>query len=230
VGNKVCTLEAGTAVPIRGGYVPQINDVLLIKVERPLYYPKALVFENRFGGLITLEYPDGETKYIGQVLKPILGVGRFLGTQYAEIGRVRANHTGVIDISTSPMGEIGGFQIIPANHGMSNEMGNARMLTQWMVISPLSALKPSLENVAPFFRYYINPNYKPLDLDAPLFEQLYNRFIVDVKLEGKNEWEPMPTYSLTSYMDKALPNWAMGALKKVTHFRILFPVYLKTIL
>jgi len=92
---------------------PTLGDSIQIVVERPRRYPSSLEFENRFGGFIRLRYPDGEEKVVGMVLKPVQGCGRFTGTQFSDVGRLRANHTGVIDISTTPIGTIGGFQIIP---------------------------------------------------------------------------------------------------------------------
>jgi len=89
-------------------------------------YPSEIEFENRFGGFVTLKYPNGESKVVAQVLKPVEGVGRFGGSLYGNTGRIRANHTGVICIITSPHGQVGGFQILPDNHGMSPEMFNAR--------------------------------------------------------------------------------------------------------
>jgi hypothetical protein len=226
VGNKVAVVTSnGDITNITTGFVPKIGDVFVIKVERPTRYPKEIVFENRFGGLISIKYLDGQEKYIGQVLRPIEGVGRFLGSEYADVGRIRANHAGVICISTSPLGYIGGFQIIPAGHGMSKEMITARTLTQWMVIGPTNALDPSYEGVAPFFKYFLQPIYNEDDIEKPDWKKrLLQRFLVEVKYKDSNDWKPMPVY----YMDlnKPLPKWANTAMEGVTHIRILFPIYL----
>ena len=223
VGNKVFLYREGIRNTLEASYVPKAGDIIEILVERPVWYPVEMRFENRFGGLITLKYPNGEEKYIGQVLKPIVGVGRFLGTTYADTGRIRANHAGVICVSTSRIGELAGFQIIPANHGMSSEMVNARVLTQWMVISPISALDPSIEGVAPFFSSYIQPRYREDDLDhVDWYDRILKRFLVQVRIKN-GDWQTMPHYSL--YLDKPLPGWANNALQDVTHIRILFPRY-----
>ena len=226
VGNKISTVDAkGTVYPVKTGYVPKIGDTFLMIVERPKRYPKEIVFENRFGGLITIKYIDGEKRFIGQVLRPIEGVGRFIGSEYADVGRIRANHAGVICISTSPLGYVGGFQIIPAGHGMSKEMITARTLTQWMVIGPVSALDPSFEGLAPFFKYFLQPIYSENDIDFPDWKKrLLGRFLVEVKYKDKDKWEPMPAY----YMKQgaALPKWANTAMEGISQIRILFPIYL----
>jgi hypothetical protein len=225
VGSKVSTSDAnGNLYPIKTGYIPKIGDMIVITVERPARYPKEIVFENRFGGLITIRYIDGEKRYIGQVLRPIEGVGRFLGSEYADVGRIRANHAGVICIATSPLGQIGGFQIIPAGHGMSKEMITARTLTQWMVIGPTNALDPSFEGMAPFFKYYLQPRYNENDIDYPDWEKrLLERFLVEVKYKDKEGWQLMPVYHMS--LDKALPKWANTAMEDISHIRILFPIY-----
>jgi len=225
VGNKVSIVDVnGEINNIGEGFRPSVGDLFLIIVEKPVRYPKEIVFENRFGGLIQIKYADGETRYIGQVLRPIEGVGRFIGSEYADVGRIRANHAGVICISTSPLGYIGGFQIIPAGHGMSKEMVTARTLTQWMVIGPVNALDPSFEGLAPFFKYFLQPRYNEDDIDQPDWEKrLLGRFLVEVKYKDKNEWEPMPAYYMKE--GQALPRWANTAMENVSHVRIMFPVY-----
>lgn len=225
VGSKVYIEKAdGSLKSIATGYVPLIEDDLVIVVLRPAKYPKEIVFENRFGGLITIKYPNGEKRYIGQVLRPIEGIGRFIGSEYADVGRIRANHAGVICISTSPLGYIGGFQIIPAGHGMSKEMITARTLTQWMVIGPVNALDPSFEGMAPFFKYFLQPRYSEDDIDKPDWKKrLLERMLVEVKYRGEDQWKPMP--ALYVKQGAALPKWANTAMENISHIRILFPVY-----
>jgi hypothetical protein len=185
-----------------------------------------MIFENRFGGLIYLKYYYLEInpKIIGQVLKPVYGIGRFTGSQYTAKGRLRANHSGVICISTSPYGKIGGFQIIPANHAMSPEMTNAITKTQWMVIAPINADDPSLEGVAPFFSSYLCPRYNKDDISKEDWEQKFReRVYVEAKYKGEKAWKPLPTYSLE--LEKKLPEEAYTVLKDITHIKILFPLY-----
>jgi len=215
IGNKVLVSRGGEeAAPLPLGYVPAEGDVLTVVVERPKRYPSEIEFENRFGGFVTVRYPDGESKVVAQVFKPVAGVGRFTGSAHTGVGRIRANHTGVICVSTSPLGEIGGFQIIPDNHAMSAEMFNARLLTQWMVIGPPSVFDPSLEGVAPFFRYFIRPVYlSNREPGGKSIDELLEQFIVQARINN-GDWERMPSVS----------GRADDALKDVTHVRILFPI------
>lgn len=222
VGNRVLLQSADTLAAIPVGFVPKVGDRLIIIVEQPAAYPCQIVFENRFGGLITMIYCDGSSEIIGQVLKPVLGVGRFTGTQFAGIGRIRANHTGVIDVSLSPLGSVGGFQIIPAAHAMSPEMGSARTLTQWMVVGPPCVTDPSWEGLAPLFFGYLRPVYDARDLYAEDWEsRLLARFLVEVRRKG-SDWGPAPAFELDP--QKPLPDEAFTALEDIEAFRILFPV------
>lgn len=223
VGNPVSYAgEDNLLRPIEQGYVPKIGQYIVIDVIRPAFYPRSITFENWFGGAVRIDFGGGDEKVIGEVLKPVSGIGRFTGTQYTDVGRIRANHPGVIDISTSPLGRIGGFQIIPSGHGMSPEMTNARVLTQWMIIGPVFINGVPLEGQSPLFSYFIQPRYKHFDIDSPtLIKDMLGKTIVDVKLEGKEGWQPMPSYWLEP---EVLPEWAGSALKNVQQIRILFPV------
>jgi len=214
IGCPVLLERDGSApAPLPDDYVPRDGDALTVVVERPAEYPSEIVFENRFGGFVTAKYAGSEPKIIAQVLKPFFGVGRFGGSLYAGTGRIRANHTGVICVSTSPTGEIGGFQIIPDNHAMSPEMWTARSLTQWMVVGPPSVTDPSLEGVAPLFRYFIRPVHYRDDFSKKTMDRLLGSFIVQVRLDG-GEWIRMPEF--TGRVD--------DAFKKLSHVRILFPL------
>jgi hypothetical protein len=223
VGNPVFLERGAELVPLPQDYVPARGDVLVISIRRPKQYPSQIVFENRFGGFIYLEYPNGYRKMIGEVLRPVIGIGRFVGGLWAGVGRIRANHPGVIDISTSLIGEIGGFQIIPPNHAMDPETTYVRRLTQWMVVGPLDARDPSWEGVAPLFLRYLRPKYNAADLYADDWqERLLGRFLVEVKISG--EWQAMPHLSLGTSANVALPAWADTALENVEAVRIMFPL------
>jgi len=200
-------------------YVPQMGDTLLIAVSRSSAVDY-IEFDNSFGGLISLKRIGEEPGVIGQVLKPVAGVGRFGGSVYAGVGRVRANHPGVVCVSTSPVGEIGGFQIIPSGHAMSPEMTFARTLTQWMVVGPVDARDPSWEGTAPLFLGHLYPSYLPLISDAPelagisALNRLLGRFYVLGKMRGSDEWTALPT--VTGRVDDALVELAA--------IRIYFPM------
>ncbi|MEE8638544.1 MAG: hypothetical protein V3T21_05835 [Candidatus Margulisiibacteriota bacterium] len=222
VGNVVMlSRPAQPLLPLPLDYVPQVGDTYYILVKRPVEFPKEIVIENRFGGRITICYFSGEEKLIGEVLRPVSGVGRFEGSKYVDPGRIRANHAGVIDVSVSPIGSLGGFQIVPALHGA--EMTYIRRMTQWMVIGPAKADDPSLEGMAPLYKYFIQPSYRAEDLEDENWDKkLLSRYLVEVKYEGKEVWKPMPIYSL--HRGFPLPGWVNRVFDKVSHLRILFPI------
>jgi hypothetical protein len=201
-------------VPIPTDFTPKEGDVLVIEVAYPERKIQWIEFDNSFGGLISVKYVGKDPVPMGQVLKPVAGVGRFEGTLYCGPGRIRADHPGVIDVSTSPLGVIGGFQIIPRRHAMSPEMYNARLLTQWMVVGPLDALDPSWEGTEPLFSGYIYPSY--ISLTDPAFTGLdafLGRFHVTAKMRGQ-DWGEMPVVG--GRVD--------DALKDLAAIRIWFPL------
>ncbi|MDF2441075.1 MAG: hypothetical protein JWN98_2059 [Abditibacteriota bacterium] len=218
--------------PLPDSYVPKLGDTWTVLIERPRRYPREIVFENRYGGLITIQYRGSAPKVIGSVLRPVIGVGRFIGSYFSERGRLRANHNGVIDIATVPpettgtRGRVGSFQIVPANHAMSPETHYIRELTQWMVVGPVSALDPSWEGTAPLFSQFLRPRNDPADVQGDWVEDLAGRFYFDCKLRGKNgvisDWQPFPYLFMSP---DALPTWAATALQNVTHIRIVFPFH-----
>jgi hypothetical protein len=225
VGDRVLVSRAGYALsPLPTGYIPVLGDRIYIIVERPVDLPKEIVFENRFGGAITAKYFGVPDQQIGEVLRPVAGVGRFEGTKYASVGRIRANHPGVIDVSTSPLGKIGGFQIVPSLH--ASEMKGVRELTQWMVIGSPPNQIASIEGQAPFFRYFVHPAYSAGDLaDDNWQDKLLDHFLVEVKYQGDDKWQPMPSFYFNDYdLSGEIPDWAGSALSNISYFRILFPI------
>jgi len=214
--------RTNTLSPLPDGYVPRVGDSWVWQVRRPKRYPREIIFENRFGGLITIQYRGEAPRVIGTVLRPVVGIGRFVGSYFSDVGRLRANHEGVIDISTSPRGAVGSFQIVPANHAMSDETHYIRELTQWMVVGPVSATDPSYEDTAPLFARFLRPRFEEDDWKNPdTIEGVAGRFIFDVQLRGKSTWQPMPQFWILA--NKPLPNWANTALENVGKIRINFP-------
>lgn len=214
VGNPVFVERAGGVVSAQG-WTPAVGDRVVIVVQRPEPYPREIEFENRFGGLVRARYADGSERLLGVVLRPVAGVGRFEGTQYVGIGRVRANHPGVIDVSTSPVGQLGGFQIIPRDHAHSPELVGAILGTQWMVVGPLNPLDPSPQGTAPLFSSFIAPRYEPEDLsDEEWQRRVSERFLVLVRLDG-GPWGLFPP----------LVGRDNAALLHATHIKILMPLW-----
>ena len=216
----------GNPVEVNGkNILNEINDSdeIIVSVDKIKYQPKSIIFENKFAGRILFINQNGDENLVGEVLKPVQGVGRFEGSRYLSSGRIRANHPGVIDISTSVGGRVGGFQIIPATHAQSPEMSYARIKTQWMVVSGTSVEGNTQEGLPPLFKYFLKPQYGVKDLSAVDWEsKLLRRFLVDVQIKGSEGWQPMPIYGLDPSED--LLDEANTFLKNVEKVRILFPL------
>lgn len=200
VGNQVLVGEEMKTLD--NSYLPKKGDLLTIVMERPDRYPVQIIFENKKNGKVTVRYLNGEKKEIAQVLAPVKGTGRFTGSHYAEVGRIRANHPGVICVSTSPSGEIGGFQIVPNQH--ANTIPYIQGAPQWLVVGPLTE-GDSLEGDPPLFAEFIQPRY--------LEGKWKDNFLVDVRIKD-GPWQSMPR--VTGLQPAALEN--------ITHVRILFPL------
>lgn len=250
VNSPVYLERDNSLAPLPADYIPAEGDVLCIIRLAPEQRPLYCTFENRFGGLIELEYLNQPPRVIGQVLRPVVGVGRFEGGLYAAPGRLRANHCGVVDISTSPLGQIAGFQIVPREHADSPEVSYIRERTQWMVVGPCDARDPSWEGVAPLFSGYLLPSYRPDDITGPhsdWMNRALSRLMVQVRF-NHGEWEHMPWVTLDPQAQSdnehdsrrgrsalwripasmnpnaSLPAAASTALQGVSHLRICFPL------
>ncbi|MBU0610178.1 MAG: hypothetical protein KKI08_20005 [Armatimonadetes bacterium] len=238
--------------PLPPDYQPHEGDVLLVSRIEPTRLPLYAVFENRPGGAITLDYGEGPVP-AGVVDRPVTGIGRFEGGLYCWPGRVRANHPGVIDVSTAPHGMIGGFQIIPRKHSQSTEMAYALSGHQWLIIGPADDA-PELPGRPPFFSGTILPSYRPDDIlgdYADWVQRVWSRTIVEVRLNG-GPWELMPRIAFSSAVHESneaatdrgrrglwlIPGKPRGgkameeqtresanhALDGVTHLRVVFPL------
>lgn len=198
--------ELTTEVPLSHG------DTFLIEVDSSKI-PTMVDIENRPGGRVILRNESGPS-VIGRVIRPIGGTGRFEGTLYQSTGRVRANHSGVIDVSTSPYGVIGGFQIVPLRHGVSPEMASMWSMTQWMIIasegnSPLAGNPPLFSgNITP------GPTQKEdKEATSPLgiWASYGRRSLVLCRIDG-GPWGWLP--EVAGRQDQGLSG--------VTHLRIYF--------
>ncbi len=224
VGSRLLLEEAdGSLSPLPDGYVPARGDALVIVVALPARYPIAAICENVEGGSVTLQRADGSQDLLGWVIRPVRGIGRFAGSRYAAMGRIRAGHPGVVDVSTSPVGSLGAFQIIPLGHALSPEMAFAWRLTQWMIVGPVAEDSPLWEGLAPLFYQHLRPDYRPGDLWAPDWrERMLSRFLVEADLGGG--WQPLWAPKLAPDPRVPLPPWAHRALDEVKRIRILFPL------
>ncbi len=65
VNSPVAVEREGRLEPLSPDYAPADGDVLVITVRSPARPVSQLIFENTFGGIISLRYADGEEKPIG---------------------------------------------------------------------------------------------------------------------------------------------------------------------
>lgn len=185
-----------------------------------------IIFENEVGGDVILKYANGYTKTIATVLQRVNGHGRFAGSEYAGLGSIRANHGGVLCLSTSnKTGDPnlrGGFQIIPANHAkyLKYFLNSSYIdAPQWMVVGPLGSdptnlsdptyfntalsYDPAWEAIAPIFGMYIKPKYIPGNKAASTY--------FEVSKDGGLTWQDP---------DLLQGNVSNTSLMDVTHVRI----------
>lgn len=159
IGNMVYLLKDGSMDLLPPDYVPQIGDEVVIKVippniDKPIKY---ITIENKINGYVMIVYEDLSVNFVARVLKPVAGIGGFTGTSLAGSNRIRANHPGVLCISTSkhfknlspdlnpPKGGQTGFQLIPYEHTLeyvsaeSNYegfFGYARLSPVYLILMP----------------------------------------------------------------------------------------------
>ena len=210
---SVVTVEAGgTESPLED--VPAEGDTLVIRSplpESPACYMADI--ENRPGGRV-IAYSAGGPGVIARVIRPVKGIGRFGGSVYQNRGRIRASHSGVICVATSPRDTVGGFQIMPLKHALTSpEMLNAWKLTQWMILAPLPGM-PGLEGTPPLFKSAFVSGAQLGDKLPDLWSQYGRRPLVLCRIDGGN-WERLPEVSGKSD----------DGLKRVTHLRLYFPLW-----
>ena len=193
---------------------PLEGDTLIIRSPLPEDMPYYMAdIENRPGGRVIVRGADG-VKVIARVIRPVKGVGRFGGSVYQNRGRIRASHSGVICIATSPRDTVGGLQIMPLKHALTSpEMLNAWKLTQWMIVAPLPGM-PDLEGTTPLFKNAFVPGAQLSDKLPDIWSHYGRRPLVLCRIDGGN-WERLPEVS--GKVD--------DGLKKVTHLRFYFPLW-----
>ena len=209
---------AGTRITVRSGgelrpldeALPAEGDVLIFEV-REENTPYMVDFENRPGGRV-VAWRRGGAGVIARVIRPLGGVGRFEGTLYQWGSHVRANHSGVIDVSTSDYGTIGGFQIIPWDHAISSkEMQGVWGATQWMVIAPADG-GSKMGGASPLFAGGLVPGPSRGERLWDLWSTYGRKSLVMARVNG-GEWRTLPSAAGKSD----------DALKFVTHLRVYFP-------
>ncbi len=211
-GSKASIIRRGVEYPLSG--IPKYGDVLVIRTPIEDAHGVHMVdFENRPGGRVIAHTGDG-MKVIARVVRRMTGSGRFGGTIYQSAGRIRASHSGVIDISTSKEGEIGGFQIIPLRHALtSHELHYVWKFTQYMIVAPLPG-EPDLVGRPPLFSGELMPGPNSDEKKSDIWEQYIQIPLVFCRRNG-GEWEKLPEVS----------GRVNDAFDDVTHIRIYFPVW-----
>ncbi len=223
VGNKVfVSRKNNTPQLISQDYTPQLGDEWIIKGSRRTREYKQIWFENRYDGRVVGMNSRGQKRILARVLRPVMGTGRFEGSQYMPGSRVRANHPGVICISTTPKDENdrknaletrGGFQIIPSVHAMDEEMIKDTLTrTQWMVVGPLNIKDKSLEGQYPLFSGLFTPGMKvQMRIDDGEWEDL-------PEITGKVEDAFTPSGLIRYYQYQGTPRQVIHGM---THLRII---------
>lgn len=180
VGSPIYIIN-GAGMPVRFNtmQVFKFARAVEIRVYAPEDAPEFLEIENRPGGRIWYRDSRGDHEF-GVVESAVSGTGRFEGSVYQSRGMIRANHPGVICISTCERGKIGGFQIVPRSHTFSKELQKTRNMSQYIVVRG-----PGFEDLTgeqPFFRGAVRPG------DWALEGSMAGRVLCFVD----GEWEQMP--------------------------------------
>lgn len=189
--------------------LPSHGDTVVIAVDEDSM-PYMVDFENRPGGRV-IAWTERGPSVIARVVRRVGGCGRFAGTLFQDAGRIRANHYGVIDVSTCPYGETGGFQIIPLDHMLtSTEMQGSWNATQWMIVAREDGA--DMGGTAPLFFGGLVPGPSTGEEMWDVWSTSGRRPLVMARING-GDWQKFPTASGKN--DTAFAN--------VTHIRIHFP-------
>ncbi|MDR3331102.1 MAG: hypothetical protein LBT08_00595 [Synergistaceae bacterium] len=210
VGTKIFTETPDKPLSPLSERLPEPGDVMIFRVTED-DMPYMVEIENRPGGRV-IAWSGSGVQIIARVIRPLAGVGRFEGTLFQDAGRIRANHSGVIDVSTCERGSIGGFQIIPWDHALnSKEMQGAWQLTQWLIIGPADGVS-MMGGTHPLFSGGLVPGVSSNEQLWDVWSTYGRRPLVLARLNG-GEWGKLPI--ARGKVDDALLN--------VTHLRIYFP-------
>jgi len=212
VGSKVRVRRAdGSYRALARDALPQPGETLVIWVTEDPDGPYMIDIENKVGGKVTAWYSPCGSRVVGTVERPFSGAGGFSGSKFQRRSALRANHPGVICISTCELGDIGGFQIIPYEHSFSPEMvKDLKIKTQWVVVRSLISEKTT--GAAPLFSGSLTPG-------AQVREKLWNfwstygrRSLVMCREDG-GEWKRFD----------AVKGRDDHAYDHVTHIRLYVP-------
>lgn len=197
--------------PLAANSLPKAGDTLVIAANWDDSLPYMVNIENRPGGRV-IAWGRGSYELLGRVIKPLGGTGRFEGTLFQRTGAVRANHSGVIDVSTTPRGTTGGFQIIPWDHALkSKEMQNVWNMTQWLVIGPADG-RSMLGGTAPLFKKGLVPGPAAGEKLWDVWSTYGRRSLVLARYDN-GKWQRL----------KEVAGRSDNGLKGITELRIYYP-------
>lgn len=183
VGSPVYIInQVGMPVLFNNISLLQYAAAVEIRVYRPAGSVDYLEIENWAGGRAWYHDANGDHQF-ALVEHGVSGTGRFEGTLYQGLGMIRANHPGVICVSTTKKMDIGGFQIVPISHTYSPEMQKSRRMGQYVILRGVNF--EDLTGRFPFF----NGTVRPADSNMP--ERLEGRVLG--KING--EWMSLPEVS-----------------------------------
>jgi hypothetical protein len=174
--------QVGVPVLFNNLQIFQFATALEIRVYRPEREIEYFEIENVEGGKAWYRDASGDHQF-AVVESRVLGTGRFEGTLFQGLGRVRANHPGVICVSTCAKREIGGFQIVPLSHTYSSEMQKTRRMHQYIVLRGVDF--EDIAGQSPFFKGWVRPG----DVDIPDYKTGW----VTCRINGV--WQEMPNIS-----------------------------------
>lgn len=184
VGSPVYIVnQVGVPVLFNNIGLLQFASAVEIRVYRPEESIEYLEIENWAGGKAWYRDSEGRDHPFALVEHGVSGTGRFEGTLYQGPGMVRANHPGVICVSTTRKMDIGGFQIVPLSHTYAKEMQKSRRMGQYIILRGVDF--EDLTGKFPFFRGEVRPG------DSEIPERREGR--VFGKVNGA--WGPLPEIS-----------------------------------
>lgn len=227
VGSSVYAMDNDEWIPISQYFSSPTRlapKKILIDVRAPTQWYPYIEFENWVAGDtikgetmttdggVWVKQSDGERKQIAKVVQRVESTGMFPGSEYAEVGQVRMNTPGMIEISTNRWrGKIddptllGGFEIIAENDAkfMHNDIGMSWFIggdKPYMIIAPMDAISADLTNkdytndkglvmsptigLPPFFSGFIRPHF-----EFDNFETSYRVFISE---DFGRTWRAVP--------------------------------------
>ena len=211
VGTRIFVEASDGAERALSDGLPEPGETMIFRVFED-YMPYMVEIENRPTGRV-IAWSRSGPNMIARVIRPLAGVGRFEGTLFQDAGRIRANHSGVIDVSTCERGKIGGFQIIPWDHALnSKEMQGSWQMTQWLIIGPPDG-KSMMGGTHPLFSGGLVPGTSKSERLWDIWSTYGRKPLVMARLDG-GEWGLLPK---KSGRDDA-------GMASVTHIRIYFPI------